>query len=307
LRQTKQDGRAWWAVAVLACLAAGSDPTTKPPSPEELANATFAGVFEAPVTLRGGKYEGEPFVPGGAARPRLLLLDSLTTLSDLTGDGVEEAVVFLAESSSGSGTRLYLAIAVRTGGGGLQTQTALIGDRARIRSVRVSGPEVVVDLLQAGPKDAACCPRDLATRTWSVGPTGLTETAQVVAGRLSLATLAETRWWVTRLAFREPVPRAPRLTLSIQGDGGIAGFAGCNTYQGHFKETDSGNLHAGPLATTRKLCPAAVMQLEATYLERLGAVHRFGFLMGQLTLHWRTEDGGEGSLMFEPAAAEPSR
>lgn len=299
--------RRWWAVALLICLGARTDPAATPPTRDEIANATFAGIFAAPVTLQGGRYEGEPFVPGGAARPRLLLLSSLTMNGDLDGDRVDEAVAFLAESSAGSGTRLYLAVVRRAEGDGLETATTLIGDRAKVRAARLAGHEIVVDLLQAGQGDAACCPRDLATRTWSWGPDGLSETSQVITGRLSLATLTETRWRLTRLGFRETAPPDAPVFLQVEADGAISGFAGCNTYQGRWEEVESGTLRAGRLATTHKLCPGAAMQLEAAFLERLGAARRFGFLLGQLKLDWRTEDGNSGILMFEPRPDEPSR
>jgi hypothetical protein len=38
-------------------------------SPQRLAETTFAGIYDEPVRLHRGRYEGEPFVDGGASRP----------------------------------------------------------------------------------------------------------------------------------------------------------------------------------------------------------------------------------------------
>ncbi|MDX2437573.1 MAG: hypothetical protein QNL88_11050, partial [Acidobacteriota bacterium] len=117
-----------WAIAVLlatatftACgmesAAGGSSEidTTAPeansaPNPEELANATYSGLFGDPVTLDDGRWQGAPYVEGGASRPSAGLVRNFVLSGDLNGDGRDEAVVLVWESSGGSGTREYLAI-----------------------------------------------------------------------------------------------------------------------------------------------------------------------------------------------------
>ncbi|MDH4030864.1 MAG: hypothetical protein OEU49_08450, partial [Chromatiales bacterium] len=37
----------------------------------DAANATYLGIYDEPVTLRDGVFEGRPFVEGGASRPRV--------------------------------------------------------------------------------------------------------------------------------------------------------------------------------------------------------------------------------------------
>ena len=45
-------------------------PAAHPPTLEEAANASYAGIYpERTVTLREGRWDGEPFVPEGASRP----------------------------------------------------------------------------------------------------------------------------------------------------------------------------------------------------------------------------------------------
>ena len=71
---------------------------------EQLASATYSGIYDEPFTMTGGAYLGDPFVEGGASRPSVQLIDDFLLSADLTGDGKDEAVVLLAESSGGSGT-----------------------------------------------------------------------------------------------------------------------------------------------------------------------------------------------------------
>jgi hypothetical protein len=72
----------------------------------ELRNATYAGLEDlaVPVTLEERRWEGEPFEPGAASRPSVVLAPGFRLTGDLDGDGAEEAVVVLAQSSGGSGT-----------------------------------------------------------------------------------------------------------------------------------------------------------------------------------------------------------
>jgi len=79
------------------------------PTAFELAHATYTGIMDAPVTLIDGRWEGEPFVEGGASRPTVGLVDHFILTGDLDEDGLDEAVALLWESSGGSGNRLFLA------------------------------------------------------------------------------------------------------------------------------------------------------------------------------------------------------
>ena len=83
------------------------------PTPSELAHATYSGVMNEPVTLISGRWEGEPYVDGGASRPAVGLVEHFILPGDLNGDGLDEAVTLLWESSGGSGNRLYLAVVAR--------------------------------------------------------------------------------------------------------------------------------------------------------------------------------------------------
>ena len=92
---------------------------------------------------------------------------------DLDGDGDEEAVVLLSSSSGGSGTRSSIAIVDRRRGRAENVATRLLGDRVQVRSMKIVSATLSIDLVRAGATDPACCPGELATYTWALGPDGL--------------------------------------------------------------------------------------------------------------------------------------
>ena len=78
------------AACLVACASPASRPTAMPPPTlEDVRNATVVGLFDEPVALRDGRWEGEPYVAGGAARPSAGVIGDLWAAGDLDGDGAE--------------------------------------------------------------------------------------------------------------------------------------------------------------------------------------------------------------------------
>lgn len=279
-----------------AALAAGNSDA---PTDAELRNLAYAGILDEPVTLVEGRWEGEPFVEGGASRPRVELVRALSSSGDLDGDGKEEAVVLLAESSGGSGVNGYLAVVGRREGRPVHLGTALVGDRVQVRAARVADGKIVLDVVQGGPDDAACCPSQLATRTFALKGDSLEEVSRDVTGTLSLAALDGTAWVLTHFSQTEPAPAEPAITLEVR-DGRFGGSSGCNRYFGEPKAGDSpGAMSMGPVGGTRMACPEAIMIFETRYLQGLQSATRYGFLNARLSISW-ARDGDAGTLLFDP-------
>jgi len=138
-----------WSASIAACGAALLVATCQPraeapkaapqalsaplgaPTLEELKNATYAGLEDlaGPVSLKDGRWEGEPFEPGAASGPSVVLAPGFRLTGDLDGDGTEEAVVVLAQSSGGSGTFNSLAVVKRAAEGPRNVATTPLGDR----------------------------------------------------------------------------------------------------------------------------------------------------------------------------------
>jgi LysM repeat protein len=127
-------------------------------TPDALRNATYQGIYDEPVQLADGKYEGEPFVEGGASRPTVVFADPFTAFGDLNGDGIEDAAVILAENSGGSGVFIYLAAVVDQDGMPVNAATRLLGDRVEIKSLTIDNGQIVIAMLTQGPDDPFCCP-----------------------------------------------------------------------------------------------------------------------------------------------------
>jgi heat shock protein HslJ len=282
------------ALASQSCLAGEDAPTAV-----ELANATYTGTEEGPVTLVDGRWEGEPCAEGGASRPSVGLVEDFYLMGDLDGDGRDEAVVTLWQSSGGSGTFNYVAVVGRKNGEITNLATAALGDRVQVRSGRIDGATVIFDVVQQGEGDAACCPTQLATRTWSLAGDQLKEGDAMVTGKLSLATLAGTEWVLTHFNRNEPIQEGAEVTLAF-ADGKISGKSACNRYSAGVEQGEApGDLKIGLAMGTRMACPGDLMDLESKFLDALSRVKGFSFLAGKLLLTWE-KDGNWSAMIFTP-------
>jgi heat shock protein HslJ len=282
------------AFSSLPCLACEGAPTAA-----ELANATYTGVEEGPVTLVEGRWQGEPYEEGGASRPSAGLVEDFSLAGDLNGDGLNEATVVLWQSSGGSGTFSYLAVMGHSDGEVKNLGTAEIGDRVKLRSGRIDDGSIFLDVLQQGEGDAACCPTQLATRTWSMVDGQLIEGEMEITGTLSLGTLAGTEWVLTQLNWKERLPGEAEVTLAF-GEGKISGKSACNRYSASVEQGEEpADLKIGPAMGTRMACPGELMELEHKYLDALTHVTGFSFLAGKLVLTWEN-DGNWSTMLFTP-------
>jgi len=250
---------------------------------EQARNAAISGVYDNAVTLKDGVFEGPPFDEGGASRPRLIVMGDLVALGNLDGAPGEEAVMMLAENSGGSGEMVYLSVVGSRGGAPASIGTVAVGDRTKIVTFGISGADVVMEVIEAGPNDPACCPTQVARKVYALEGGALKMKNSTVTGILSMALFAGGEWTAAEI---DGVPISGvdrRPTANFAGDR-IAGFGGCNRYTGQIKETSPGGLAIGPIAGTRMACPEPEMQLEDRFLASLGKAVRYSFLAGRLVL-----------------------
>lgn len=273
--------------------ACAEGPVSSGPDP---ANASYAGIYEQPVQLSDGVFEGAPFVEGGASRPRVTLVTDFVLVNDLDGDGRDERIVLLAENSGGSGTWGYLA-AISPGAAG-DVDTVALGDRVQIVSADVAGKGVELVVAQAGPQDAACCPGDVVRRRFVFADGALEEASALPLGRLSLEQISDRTWLLTELSG-EPLPALETpVTLSL-ADGQVSGFSGCNTFRGRIEAVDGpGGLRIDTLAGTRMACGDLQSGVEHRFLAALSGATGFGFRATRLVLRFEAA-GVAGTLTFE--------
>jgi len=282
------------ALSSQLCLAGDETPTAA-----ELANATYTSIEEGPVTLVEGRWEGEPYAEGGASRPSAGLVEDFTLAGDLSGDGSNEAAVLIWQSGGGSGTFSYLAVMGRSEGEVKNLGTAEIGDRVKLRSGRFDDGSIILDVLQQGENDAACCPTQLATRTWSMIDGQLLEGEMEITGTLSLNTLAGTEWVLTELNRNEPIQEGAEVSL-VFAEGKVSGKSACNRYSASVEQGEApADLKVGPARSTRMACPGELMDVEQQYLDALIHVTGFSFLAGKLVLTWEKE-GTVSAMIFDP-------
>jgi heat shock protein HslJ len=281
---------------------AGSDA----PTFSELENATYSGIEDDPVSLINGYWQGKPFVEGGSARPSVGLLKDVHLASDLDGDGKQEAVVILWQNSGGTGSYSHIAIMTGTDNAISNMDTALIGDRIKLRRWQVTDGKIVLDVLQAGENDAMCCPGTLATRTWTLEDMHLKEGPTKITGELSLAALENTRWLLTHMDHQTLIKNA-EVTLNFQA-GRIAGKSACNRYSATVTDGDNpGDIQIGPAMGTRMACTDYLMNVEREYLDVLSRASSFSFLTGSLLLSGQNSNGETFKLLLRPIETEMSQ
>jgi heat shock protein HslJ len=292
--------------AVLGALAV-TPANAAAPSLEQLANMAYTGIYEHAIMLKNGRWEGDPFMAGGTARPAVGLVDDFILTGDLDADGNDEAVVLLWESTGGSGTYSYMAVTGMRDDTPYTIGTALIGERVQVRTGRIVGNRIELDVIQQGTGDAACCPSQKATHSWTLDASGLHVNASKITGTQSVADLAGTEWVLNRLDANEPLAAQAEITLVFDGDR-ISGKSGCNRYFAGVTETGElpGDLSVSNIGGTRMACPEEVMTLETRYLEALGSVTRYSFQAGKLALTWRKDDVTD-TMLFVPRKPPPEK
>jgi heat shock protein HslJ len=273
--------------------------------PTVLRNIEYSGIRDNTVTLRDGIYEGEPFVPGGASRPRVELLDIPPVLNDLDGDGIDDAAVLLAESSGGSGVFTWLAVVSCRDGRAVNLGSAVVGDRVMIRSLAGREGAIVVDLVAAGPGEPLCCPTQKVRNRYRVRDGKLLLASSEVQGTVSLEDMKGVTWRLTRLGRSERVPEGVKVTAAF-GDGTVSGSGGCNRYSAAVVETAPREISIGPAASTRMACPEPAGGFEDRFFSALQTASRFGFLLGNLVLDYGKGDARETMIFEREVPRRPS-
>jgi len=162
--------------AMLALLLACSPaPPAGVPTTEQLKNTTYHAVLDEPVTLSDGVYEGSPHTNMSASRPTVRLLESPIVSGDVTGNGLDEAVVMLATNTGASGVFFHLAVVRNQGGAPQHIGMIPLGDRVKVNSLEVVDGTIVVNLVEHGPGDPMCCPTLAVHREWKLQGGELTE------------------------------------------------------------------------------------------------------------------------------------
>lgn len=290
------------------CLAFGASACDRAPSntlaEPDLANRAYSGLpgLPSPIELRNGHWSGEPYVPGGASRPAVTLLPDFAVRGDLGSDGRADVTAVLALAGGGSGEYLYAAVVSESGSEWTQTALAPLGDRVQLRGGRIDGGMLLLEMVEAGPDDAACCPGRVVTRGWRLGPEGEMEEFEtgVPEARLDWSLLAGSTWTLRSWGQGEAVAEPLVITLD-SASGEVSGSGGCNRYHGRVEDgTSPGEIIVGALDVTGTVCPETLRANERRYLDQLRRAVKFGFSGGLLALSYRDAERGWDRMLFVP-------
>jgi heat shock protein HslJ len=273
-------------------------PAGPPPAPtvEQLRAATVAEVFDAPVTLAGGVYEGAPAEAGAASRPRLQLWESTIHSGDMDGAEGSEAVAMLSSNAGGSGEFVHVAVFGTRDGALVNLGTAAVGDRTRLQSMWLERGKLLMDVIEVGPSDAACCPTQVARKTYGFEGGEFKQLSSEVRGVLAISMLAANEWQLVEIDG-QPLPTGVDAPLIHFERAAVRGFAGCNRFNAAVTESKPGEIAIGPAAGTKMACPPEKMELEERFLAQLAKVNRYTYQAEQLALSWQDKDRS-GTLLF---------
>jgi heat shock protein HslJ len=275
---------------------AAAAPAGPPPTPtlDQLKGAAVSGVFDQAVTLANGKYDGPPAEPGAASHPTLMLWEPAVAFGDMDGAPGNEAVAVLSSSGGGSGEFVYIAVFGVRDGQLANLGTAEVGDRVKLRTLWLEKGKAIMDVVEAGPKDPACCGTQLARKTYAIEGGALKQSKSETMGTITIGTLAAVEWMLVSIDG-QPIPaglKPPVVHFEINS---VRGSAGCNRFTAPVKETAPGEIQIGPAAATKMACPPAEMELEQKFLALFEKASRYTFVAGQLAL---TGKDGTGALIF---------
>jgi len=114
--------------------------------------------------------------------------------------------------------------------------------------------------------------------------------------RINIDARLDTDVWTLSTIDTKPLLPGTAITMQFK-EGELAGFAGCNTYQGTYTAdlNDDGTytIVAGPLTTSRLACPPDIMEQEQEYLTSLQQVTRATIQQNEIIL-----DSPPGKLDF---------
>jgi heat shock protein HslJ len=277
---------------------AGSDGTPRASSSADPRNTTYR-IDETDVTLVDGMDE-RPAAPGSSSKI-LTKVWGGSTLADLNGDGVDDAVLILTQETGGSGTFFYLAAAVAAPAGYVGTAGLLLGDRIDPKSVSVQDGTVTFTYMTHGANQSfAEEPAVEVVRRAILSEDGLrlVEVPQDSDGEAdSTAVSLQSKTWVwLRTTYNNDTVEQPRepdaFTLTFADDT-VQGTTDCNSFRGGYSRSENRIAFDDRMATTRMYCADAQ---ESEFLQMLQNVQSYFFTdEGLLILELRYDSG---SMIF---------
>ncbi len=127
-------------------------------SVESLRNGVYTSPDWGEFQLADGIYYRP--LPTGQESPEAYTTRMLDTVlyGDFNADGVEDAVVFLATQSGGSGHFIEMAAVLNLDGSASNASTLSLGDRVVVEAGAIQDGVITLNMRVQGPNDGLCCP-----------------------------------------------------------------------------------------------------------------------------------------------------
>jgi len=231
-----------------------------------------------------------------AAQAGTALWEPSVHFGDVDGTAGSEAVAVLGSPAEGGGESVQVAVYGVRDGALATLGSAAVGAGVQLQDLWLEQGKIRMDVVEAGPEDAAGAPTQVARKTYAMESGELKQLTSEVRGVLGLSMLAANEWLLVEIDGA-PLPAGTEAPLVLFEGETVRGFAGCNRFTATVKETKPGELDVGSGAATKKACPQPQMDLEQEFLTQLDAVNRYGYRAGQLALSWQSGEAS-GVLLF---------
>ena len=147
-------------VILISALTGGLSAASAVPAAADPREATYQ-IGEELVSLAKGRSEKEA-APSVAMRVVTTLVEE-PVLGDLNGDGVEDAAVWLLHQPGGTGSFLYVAVALNIEGRYVGTNAVFVGDRIVPQAMRIRNGVLSVTYLDRSRDEPMAAPPSVPT------------------------------------------------------------------------------------------------------------------------------------------------
>jgi hypothetical protein len=127
-----------------------------------LRNGTYRSPDWGEFKLSDGIYYRTPPTSQESPDTYTTRMLDIVLYGDLNGDGLEDAVVFLATQNGGTGHFVEMAAVLNLNGSLSNISTLYLGDRVIVESGAVQDGLITLNMRVQGPNDGACCPSQIA-------------------------------------------------------------------------------------------------------------------------------------------------
>lgn len=261
-------------------------------------NATYT-IDGEDVTLVDG-YAEAPAVPGSSTKITTRIWGA-PEISDLNGDGQEDAALVLIHDSGGTGTFYYLVAAISDDGGYQGTSGVLLGDRIEPQAIVAVDNRISVEFLDRVPGGAFAEPPTVPTEQLAIYDSETQQLAQVARdfeGEADPAqmTLQMKTWYWVKTVYNDDTVHEPAepgvFSLTFGEDGNVQVATDCNNMRGSYV-VDENRIQFGQMMSTRMYCEGSQELLFSKMLESVSSY--FFTNRGQLVLEIKFDSG---SMIF---------